>query len=119
MSPTVSAKLDTDPDLDVLKKVVRLSPFGRRILIRHAMITPNGDVGAKALSVALNCPEATVWAILKTKSRTWYEDKQFLGIVTRLCQLLKVDHSWLCESIDYGNLGEVRFDLQRLGGHDV
>ena len=90
-----------------------LTDLGRRILVRQALTTRNGNVGAKALARDLGVEELTILRILKTTDSLWYERRESIDLAARLCQLLKVDHSWLFYTIDYGPLGEVSFDLLR------
>ena len=90
-----------------------LTALGRRILVRQALTTRTGAVGAKALAQSLGVEELTILRILKTTDALWYERKGSIDLAARLCQLLKVDHSWMFHTIDYGDLGEVSFDLLR------
>ena len=90
-----------------------LTDLGRRILVRQALTTRTGNVGAKALARDLGVEELTILRILKTSDSLWYERRESIDLAARLCQLLKVDHSWLFHTIDYGDLGEVSFDLLR------
>lgn len=94
-----------------------LSDLGRRILVRQAMLSKDGNVGAKALAKALKVTELTVWRFLKSTDSCWYEryskNPVAINFAMKLCKYLKVDHSWLFHCIDYGDLGEVNFNLIR------
>lgn len=90
-----------------------LTALGRRILVRQALTTRTGDVGARALARELHVDELTILRILKAEDALWYERRECIEVAARLCQLLNVDHSWLFHTIDYGDLGEVSFDLLR------
>jgi hypothetical protein len=95
----------------------RLTPLGRRILTRQALLSHNGQVGAAALAKDLNCEELTVWRVLKADDRCWYErygkNAENIKLAQKLCKFLRVDWSWLYHTIDYGDLGQVNFDLVR------
>lgn len=92
-----------------------LNALGRRILVRQALLSKHGHVGAAALAAALNCEELTVWKFLKSEDGCWYErygkNGENIKLAKKLCEYLKVDHSWLFDTIDYGDLGKVNFDL--------
>jgi len=90
-----------------------LTPLGRRILTRHALITKDGHVGVQALAQALSCRPITVWRFLKEKEPIWLETADYFDLVARLCELLRVDHSWLFDVTYYGEMGELYFDLRR------
>lgn len=94
-------------------KTLPLTETGRRILMRHAMTTRTGLVGASELADLLHCHELTVWRILKKETGCWYEKERLAPIADRLYQLLRCDRSWLFHTIDYGDLEEVSFDLDR------
>ena len=91
----------------------QLTPLGRRILARHALITRDGDTGVTALARLLGVTPVTVWRVLKDKEPGWMETARYMDLTARLCELLRCDHSWLFDTVYYGDLGELHFDLRR------
>jgi hypothetical protein len=90
-----------------------LTETGRRILMRHAMTSPTGQVGTTSLSEILGCHELTIWKLIKIDNDTWCERARYEPLVNNLCALLRCDRSWLFHSIDYGDLGAINFDIHR------
>ena len=98
-------------------RVAPLTPLGRRILARQALLSRDGHVGAAALAKDLNVKELTVWRMLKNPDECWFEkyghSGEMIRLAQKLCTFMRVDWSWLFHTIDYGDLGAVNFDLVR------
>lgn len=95
-------------------KALPLTPLGRRILARHALVSRDGDIGAEPLARLLGVRERTVWQLLKDEDPA--PDK--LPLAEALCTLLGVHPSWLLDVIVLDSTTLIDFDLtRRRNGH--
>ena len=93
-------------------KKLPLTEFGRRVLVRQALVSTDGRTGVQELAWSLHEAEITVWKLIKGQLGDGWYDKYF-DMVARLCLLLKCDHSWLHGVIDYGVEGRIEFELRK------
>jgi hypothetical protein len=92
-----------------------LTPFGRRVLYRWALLSKDGNLTAAKLAEKLGCGEVAALSLLKDHHPDWRSHAEYVGAMTRLCNMLRVDESWLTNAVDSGSWDKLKFDLtQRL-----
>jgi hypothetical protein len=90
-----------------------LTPLGRRILVRLALLTKDGRIGIDDITRTLGVRRKFTLGMLKLKNPEGANKAEYTDVCDRLCSLLKVDHSWLFDTMDYGDTGALSFALRR------